>query len=71
MLIDVKCPFKIQSKKHNGIYDCNRLCGRFEPGSAGELWCPKCKLRFNFETVGDKQYTHVRVQKEGEPNPAF
>lgn len=54
-LIDVRCPFKFKSKSNNELYPCNRICVRVEPGSKGEILCPSCKLKFDFEVSAQSQ----------------
>lgn len=63
MLLDIRCPFQVNSKK-GFVYKCNRLCVKVYPGSSGETWCAMCKKNFNFVVADDSNYrSFIKVQK--------
>lgn len=62
-LFEIRCPFKVRSRKNNHIYDCNQLCVKVASGSTGEAWCPKCKLAFDFDVDGTQSNRSIRVKK--------
>lgn len=67
-LLEVRCPYRRNSKATDTLYVCNSLCAKVAPGSAGEVRCRKC--RQNFEFYADHRarvQTGVRVQ----PVPAI
>lgn len=63
-LVDVRCPLDYKSKRDSRIYKCNHLCVKVYPGSAGQAWCSKCQVSFEFEvTDQNKAITAIKVQK--------
>lgn len=47
-LIAVYCPFQRKSKDVNTTETCNKLCGKYTDGSAGEIRCRRCYKIFEF-----------------------
>lgn len=46
--IAVYCPFERKSKHVNSTETCNKLCGKYVDGSAGEIRCRRCYKIFEF-----------------------
>lgn len=63
-LISVNCPFNKRTANGIALVPCDRVCVKVYPGSAGEVWCRSCKLKFNFEVDAQSNYkTKVVAQK--------
>lgn len=56
-LISVYCPFERKSKHVNSTETCNKLCGKYVDGSAGEIRCRRCYKIFEFRLEDGKLIT--------------
>lgn len=56
-LIAVYCPFERKSKDVNTTETCNKLCGKYTDGSAGEIRCRRCYKIFEFRLEDGKLIT--------------
>ena len=56
-LIAVYCPFERKSKHVNATETCNKLCGKYVDGSAGEIRCRRCYKIFEFRLEDGKLIT--------------
>lgn len=62
-LLEIRCPFKIKSKKDGKLYNCNRICVKVTSGSSGEAMCRSCHLTFNFKTDNNEIKRTVKIKE--------
>jgi phage FluMu protein Com len=60
-LIDIRCPLK---RKDTTGKICNRLCVRVEPGSSGQVSCPRCNVPFEFKVDDNSAFNDIITYRE-------
>jgi hypothetical protein len=49
-LIEIKCPYMTKDK-NGSEHPCSQICGKFKPGSSGEVYCRRHNKVFDFEVT--------------------
>lgn len=62
-LTEIRCPFQRTGKNDGITRNCKHLCVKVYAPSAGETWCSRCDLVFEFEVDAQStQTSNIRVK---------